>query len=147
MREADSDVSPNWQTLGHESTTFFTEPVLELLHWHPVLDVIVSVLQQPGSRHAFDLTHSSSIAKSRWLAHPVGVRASTAELIRSSAKAASRDVASEAVILRVDHLAPQSGETLADKVIRINPLGALTVLMQPLHLIVEDETSDGAFVL
>src|SRR5262249_15637332 len=73
--------------------------------------------------------------------------ASTAEFIRSSTKATSRDGASDAVTLLIDDLAPQSGETLPRGVIRIHPLGALTILMQPLYLMVEDESSDGAFVL
>jgi hypothetical protein len=54
---------------------------------------------------------------------------------------------SDAVTLRIDDLAPQSGETEANRMIRVHPFGALTILMQPLHLIVEDESSDGAFVL
>jgi hypothetical protein len=51
------------------------------------------------------------------------------------------------VTLRIDDLAPQSGENLAKQVIRAHPFGALTILIQPLHLIVEDESSDGSFVL
>src|SRR5450759_4246511 len=47
----------------------------------------------------------------------------------------------------IDDFAPQSGETIAKRAIRVRPFGALTILMQPLHLIVEDESSDGAFVL
>jgi hypothetical protein len=54
---------------------------------------------------------------------------------------------SDAVTLRIDDLASQSGETTANRMIRIHPFGALTILMQPLHLIVEDESTDGAFVL
>jgi hypothetical protein len=51
------------------------------------------------------------------------------------------------VTLRIDDQAPSCGETITPAVIRIAPFSALTILMQPLHLIVEDESSDGAFVL
>jgi hypothetical protein len=115
--------------------------------WLPLLDVIVTILGQPNSRHAFDVSQYTTLKESPWLSHATGLRASTAEFIRSSAKATSRDGASDAVTLLIDDLAPPNGETLPGGVIRAHPLGALTILMQPLHLIVEDESSDGAFVL
>jgi hypothetical protein len=115
--------------------------------WHPLLDVVVSILEQPDSRHSFDISQYPVLKNSPWLSEATGLRANTAEFIRSSAKATSRDGASDAVALLIDDLAPQSGETLPRAVIRVHPLGALTILMQPLHLIVEDESSDGAFVL
>ena len=115
--------------------------------WHPLLDVIVSILAQPNSRHAFDTSEYTALKGSPWLSHATGLRASTAEFIRSSAKATSRDGASDAVTLVIDDSAASNGEILQGKVIRAHPLGALTILMQPLHLIVEDEGSDGAFVL
>ena len=124
-----------------------TTKVLDDPRWHPLLDVVVSILQQPESRHAFDTSQYRRVEKSAWLSGASGIRASTAEFIRSSARAASRDVPSDAVTLVIDDSAPQSGETIADRAIRIHPFGALTILMQPLHLIVEDEISDGAFVL
>src|ERR1035437_106704 len=115
--------------------------------WHPLLDVIVSILELPHSRHAFDISQYKTLENSPWLSEATGLRANTAELIGSSAKATSRDGASDAVTLLLDDSAPHSGETLPGEVIRVHPLGALTILMQPLHLIVEDESSDGAFVL
>jgi len=115
--------------------------------WHPLLDVIVSILGQPNTRHAFDTSQYTSLKDSPWLSHATGLRASTAEFIRSSAKATSRDGASDAVTLLIDDSAAPNGETLTGGVIRAHPLGALTILMQPLHLIVEDESSDGAFIL
>jgi hypothetical protein len=121
--------------------------VLEDPRWHPLLDVIVSILQQPDNRHAFDISQYGTIERSAWLSGGDGTRASTAEFIRSVSRTVSRDTASDAVTLRIDDLAPQSGEIIAKRAIRIHPYGALTVLMQPLHLIVEDESSDGAFVL
>lgn len=115
--------------------------------WHPLLDVIVSILGQPHSRHAFDISQYATIKSSPWLSGATGLRANTAEFIRLSVKATSRDGASDAVTILIDDAASQSGETLQGAIIRVHPLGALTILMQPLHLIVEDETSDGAFVL
>ena len=124
-----------------------TTKVLDGPRWYPLLDVVVSILQQPESRHAFDTSQYRQVEESAWLSGATGIRASTAEFIRSSARAASRDVLSDAVTLMIDDSAPQCGETTAARAIRIHPFGALTLLMQPLHLIVEDEISDGAFVL
>lgn len=124
-----------------------TTKVLDDPRWHPLLDVVVSILQQPENRHAFDTSQYARVEKSTWLSGASGIRASTAEFIRSSVRAASRDLLSDAVTLIIDDFAPQSGETIAKRAIRIHPFGALTILMQPLHLIVEDEISDGAFVL
>ena len=121
--------------------------VLRDPRWHPFLDVVTDIVRQPDSRHAFDASQYESISKSAWLLGATGARATTAELIRLSAKAASRDMISDFVTVRIDDLAPSGGETLAQRTIRIHPLGALVILMQPLHLIVEDENSDGAFVL
>jgi hypothetical protein len=123
------------------------QSVLDNERWYPVLDAVVSILEMPHTRHTFDVTQYAKLKNSRWLSTANGLRANAAESIRASAKAASRDVPSDAVRVRIDDLAPQGGETLPESVIRINPLGALTILMQPLHLIVEDESSDGGFVL
>ena len=124
-----------------------TANVLAERRWHPLLDVIASILQQPEIRHSFDTSQYVAITKSPWLEGATGERAGTAEFIRSSIKAASRDGLSDGVTLLIDDLAPQAGENLTGNVIRVHPFGALTILTQPLHLIVEDETSDGAFVL
>ena len=121
--------------------------VLNDPHWHPLLDVVVGILQQPDCRHAFDILSYAEITRSSWLLGADGIRASTSEFIKSSAKATSRDRASDAVTVRIDDLASPSGEVLAGEVIRIHPFGALTLLTQPLHVIVEDESSDGAFIL
>jgi hypothetical protein len=123
------------------------DTVLGDSRWYPLLDTIVSLLQQPNSPHSFDVLQYSTLAKSAWLAAPDRARASTAEFIRSSARAVSWGGAGDAVTLLIDDLASQSGETDGKWRIRINPFGALTILMQPLHLIVEDESTDGAFVL
>ena len=124
-----------------------TANVLAERRWHPLLDVIASILQQPEIRHSFDTSQYDAVAKSPWLAGATGERASTAEFIRSSTKAASRDGLSDAVTLLIDDLAPQAGENLNGNVIHVHPFGALTILTQPLHIIVEDESSDGAFIL
>jgi hypothetical protein len=122
------------------------ERVLNDSRWHPLLDVIVSVLQQPGTRHAFDVALLPEVVNSSWLRGATGARASTAEFIRSAARVASHVGLSDAVTLWIDDAYPQSGE-IAESTIRIHPLGALTILLQPLYLIVEDESSDGGFVL
>lgn len=121
--------------------------VLADRHWHPLLDVIVDILEQPHSRHSFDVSQYGEILASTWLANAKGARGSTPALIKGNAKAASRDGASDGVTLLIDDRASPSGETASEDKIRVHPLGALTILCQPLYLIVEDESSDGAFVL
>ena len=115
--------------------------------WHPLLDVVVAVLSQAGSRHAFDTRQYEQLLRSPWLSNATGVRATTPEFLRSSAKAVSREGTSDAVTIRIDDAGPIYGESLAGGVIRIHPFGALTILLQPLHVVVEDESSDGAFLL
>lgn len=124
-----------------------TQEVLDNPLWYPLLDVVVAILQQRDIRHAFDVSQYDTIAASPWLSGALGARASTAEFIRSSSKAANRDISSDAVTLMIDDLAPPCGETVDKRVIRVYPLAALAILMQPLYVIVEDENSDGAFVL
>ena len=121
--------------------------VLNDNRWHPLLDVVVAIIGQPGSRHAFDTTQYNELFKSTWLAYATGLRATIPEFLRASARAVSREGRSEAVTIRIDDSAPFSGQSLAGEVIRIHPFGALTILLQPLHVLVEDESSDGAFIL
>lgn len=47
----------------------------------------------------------------------------------------------------VDDSAPMSGETLASGMIRIHPLGCIALISRPFYLIVEDEVTDGGFIL
>jgi hypothetical protein len=61
-------------------------------------------------------------------------------------KAANRDIPSDAITVQVDDSAPISGETVGHS-IRVHPLGALVILALPLQVIVEDESSDGGFIL
>jgi hypothetical protein len=124
-----------------------TTKVLNDPRWYPFLDVVVSILQQPESRHAFDISQYPLVERSAWLSRATGIRASTAEFIRSSVRATSRDVVSNAITLIIDDSAQEQGEITVGQSIRIHPFGALILLVQPLHLIVEDEMSDGAFVL
>ena len=124
------------------SSNVFEDPA-----YYAILDVIADLLQRADNRHIFDVSQHSSIVKSGWLSGRQGARRSTAEFIRSSANAVSREGLSLAVTIDVDALAPESGETEGKNIIRINPMGALRVLMEPFHLIVEDENSDGCFVL
>lgn len=62
-------------------------------------------------------------------------------------KHASRNAIAIPVLLVVDDAAPRSGRTEGNGTIVAHPLGALAILMQPLHVIVEDESSDGGFLL
>jgi hypothetical protein len=64
-----------------------------------------------------------------------------------AARASTSAGLSNAVTLLIDDAAPDAAEVLWPNVMRVSPLRALTVLAQPLYLIVEDESSDGAFIL
>jgi len=58
-----------------------------------------------------------------------------------------RGQVSDAVTLLIDTAAPQQGRTHGASRIEVHPLGAIKILSMPFHLIVEDETSDGGFLL
>ena len=124
-----------------------TSKVVSDPHWYPLLDLVVTLLEQPETRHSFDVVQLAQVAESGWLRGAIGVRASTVEFIRAKAKSAARAALSDGATLRIDDAAPQGGENVNGKVIRARPLDALMILIQPLYLIVEDETSDGAFLL
>jgi hypothetical protein len=66
--------------------------------------------------------------------------------LAASAKSVSQQGLSDAVIVEIDSSADEVGNTVG-QLIRIHPFGALFILTQPLHVIVEDETSDGGFIL
>lgn len=120
--------------------------VLGNSEWYPLLDAIVVLMEGQTQRHAFDPSQYTELTASGWLRTATGTRANLAEVIRTSAKAASRNSLSDAVTLQIDDRATPNGE-VEETIVRIHPLGALTVLVQPLHVIVEDESSDGSFLL
>jgi hypothetical protein len=121
--------------------------VLSESRWHPVLDAIVEIVIQSDSHASFDLRQYQLLASSSWLKGASGPRANIAEVIRAAARTMGRSVPVGAVTLEVDTSAPQCGELLTNGVMRFPPLKALVVLAMPLQVIVEDETSDGGFVL
>ena len=121
--------------------------VLALAQWHPLLDTIVSLLEQPHIRHSVDPAQVGEIEASAWLADARGYRGSTLELLKRKAGAVAREVPSDAVTLVVDDRASLSGEIASSREIRAHPYCAITLLCHPLYLIVEDEVSDGSFVL
>jgi hypothetical protein len=115
--------------------------------WYPFLDVLVNLVEHSDGRHTFDTSQYKELAASGWLTEATGGRRTTAEVIRKSSTAASREVPSDAVTLKIDDRAALTGTTQADTQIDVHPFGALILLTQPFYLIVEDESSDGAFVL
>lgn len=121
--------------------------VLKDYRWYPLLDVIVDLAGRDGSRLAFSPSQIQNYISSPWLAGAVGSRGPIAEIIRGSLRAISRAQISDAVIIRVDSIAPERGRTLDSNTIAIHPFGAINLISTPLHIIVEDETSDGAFIL
>lgn len=122
------------------------EEVLGDTRWHPLLDVIASLLERDGNTHFFDPLELGNLLESPWLRGASGDRSLIAETIKASAKTISRKAFSDAVVLEIDGRADEAGET-SKNTIRIHPFGALFILSQPLQIIVEDETSDGGFVL
>lgn len=121
--------------------------VVNETRWHAVLDAIVEVIMQPNSHCSFDVTQYREIISGSWLRDASGPRANIAELIRSATRTAGRSVPVSAITLEIDSTAPFSGEISGANVMRFQPLKALAVLTMPLQVIVEDETSDGGFVL
>jgi hypothetical protein len=121
--------------------------VLNNPRWYPVLDVIVDLIAEQNNRHSFDVRQIPEIESSRWVSDSNGTRKRVPELLRSSARAVALDGGSDAVVLRIDDHTAHPGDEPTAGVIRIHPFGALRILIQPLHIIVEDESSDGAFML
>ncbi|WP_428667869.1 hypothetical protein [Reyranella sp.] len=114
--------------------------------WHPLLDTIVQLLEQDGCRHSFDIAQFEKLRTSKWLVDATGIRANTVHFIRSLSVRAFRGRPSDAVSVKIDANATRQGK-VEGKTIRIDPFGALVLLIQPLSVIVEDETTDGGFLL
>jgi len=121
--------------------------VLSDERWHPLLDVIVYVVTAEESRLSFDAAGIRGMLSSPWLANASGHRGSLADLIKASLRAFSRGTPSDAVAIVIDDSAPMAGETAADRIIRIHPLGSVSLISRPFSLIVEDELTDGGFLL
>ena len=121
--------------------------VLDDPTWHPLLDVLATMFCVQGSRTTFDIRQHAQVLASPWLRGARGARAATAQLLRSATRAAFHVQPSIAVTVRLDLQAPVYGRIPQQSMIEIHPSRALAVLMQPLHVIVEDENSDGAFLL
>ena len=123
------------------------ETVLANPRWYPVLDVIVDILQQPESHLSFEMSQYSILLKSPWLRDAQGVRASISQILRTSVRTSGRNIANYAITLVIDESAPIAGLVAGPNEIRVRPLKAIAILTQPLHIIVEDENSDGGFIL
>ncbi|RKQ64144.1 hypothetical protein [Oceanibaculum indicum] len=123
------------------------QSVLRDARWHPLLDVIVYIVTEAESRLTFEATNIRSLLSSPWLAAASGSRGSLPDLVQASLRAFSRGVPSDAVTIVLDDTAPMSGETSAKNLIRIHPLGCISLISRPFNLIVEDEVTDGGFVL
>lgn len=121
--------------------------VLDDVKWHAFLDIVVELVQQEESRLTFLPSEISKYIDSRWLRGASGSRGSIAQVLRSSLRVGSRSQISDAVTLRIDARSARSGETVMPGLISVHPLGSLAFLALPFHLVVEDETSDGGFVL
>lgn len=112
--------------------------------WYPVLDVIIQLVERPDSRHAIDPTGIAGLTASGW----VRTRPALAETLRASAKSRFHSQASDAVSIILDNVADGEGDVdRDDKTISVSPFDALVLLTSPLYVLVENETSDGAFLL
>ncbi len=124
-----------------------SQAVLNDPRWHSLLDVLFELTMQTDSPHSFDVNNYAQLSASAWLAGRGGHQSTTCQVLRASMKHASRNTVAIPVLLVVDDTAPRSGRTQGNGTIVAHPLGALAILMQPLHVIVEDESSDGGFLL
>ncbi|RUX19786.1 hypothetical protein EOA23_29855 [Mesorhizobium sp. M2A.F.Ca.ET.042.01.1.1] len=114
--------------------------------WHALLDTVAEILFVKGSPHSFDSLQILDLIRSPWLMEATGKRATLPELIRQSIKVAGTQPTS-AISLEIDSWATTVGEIVNGTTLKVHPFGALFLLTQPFHLIVEDETSDGGFLL
>jgi hypothetical protein len=121
--------------------------VLQDSRWFPALDVLLDIVSQPYSHASLDPSQFGQISSSPWLKNATGPREVLAEMIRGAARTMSRQTPVTAVTLEIDADAPTSGEILPTATMRFTPLKAIALLAQPLQIIVEDETSDGGFLL
>lgn len=121
--------------------------VLSEARWHPLLDVIAYIVTEAESRMAFEAANIRTLLRSPWLASATGPRGSLPNLVQASLRAFSRGTPSDAVTIEVDETAPMSGEVAAGRVVRIHPLGCISLISRPFYLIVEDEATDGGFLL
>lgn len=121
--------------------------VLQDSRWFPALDVLLDIVSQPYSHASLDPSQFRQISSCPWLRNATGPRAMLAEMIRGAARTMGRQTPVTAVTLEIDADAPNSGEILPSAIMRFTPLKAIALLAQPLQIIVEDETSDGGFLL
>jgi hypothetical protein len=121
-----------------------SEKVLETEVFYPVLDVIVLLIERSGNRHAIDPSNINIIARSSW----VLTRPALADVLRASAKSSFHSQPSDAVSVLVDKIPDNDSEVdRVKKQIKASPFDALILLTSPLHILVENETTDGAFLL
>ena len=114
--------------------------------WHPILDVIASLVATEESRLTFEAATIRNVLSSPWLASAIGPRGSLPAIVQASLRAFNRGTPSDAVTVVVDDTAPMSGETV-ERLIKIHPLGSISLLARPFSVIVEDEVTDGGFIL
>lgn len=121
--------------------------VLNDMRWHPLLDVIAYIVTESESRMAFEAANIRGLLASPWLAAANGPRGSLPDLVQASLRSFSRGTPSDAVTIVVDETAPMSGEMAPGQLVRIHPLGCISLISRPFYLIVEDEATDGGFLL
>lgn len=114
--------------------------------WHPLLDVLAALVEHAENPHSFDPIDYRRLVNSRWLSGAVGVRSLIAATIAASAKSVAQQGVQSIITVEVNATASTAGEVVGN-IIRIHPYGALFLLTQPFSVIVEDETSDGGFIL
>lgn len=121
--------------------------VLSNSFWHSYLDVVFDFAQHHSDFLSFDIGEIDKIINSAWLSGAVGPRRSYPDILKASARAANRATPSDKTAVLIDDSAALEGSTVGPDVIRVHPYGALVFLSEPFHLIVEDESSDGGFIL
>jgi hypothetical protein len=120
-----------------------SDTVLSDSVWYPYLDAILLIVEE--GRHGFDAPSLHHIVKSKWVkSRPNGTR----ELIQLSGKKRSYDRYLDACSVTVDAGAPRRGQSNFDSCdTRLHPYDVVRFLSMPFQVLVENEVSDGSFLL
>ncbi|WP_127789440.1 hypothetical protein [Rhodovarius crocodyli] len=101
----------------------------------------------PESRIILEISSLSRLRQSAWITNSPPSRATTWGILTGMVKFQSKGTTSDATTLIFDANGPYQGEEQSDGSIRINPIAGLATIMQPFKLIVEDQQTDGGFIL
>lgn len=126
----------------------FTTAVIDREKDAPVLDVIMLFVEE--NSHVLDQDQPNNILESAWVkgADRRGDASTIRELVRLAIQSSVACATGSKIVLVIDPDAPPTGSVDRNTgEMCVPPLQAIRVLSLPLHVIVENEHGDGAFVL